>query len=166
MGQKHLMTPILAIDPGLRGALGFLFPDDELWVADTPTLSVTRNGKERDEVDIHALSQIIADCARLGAHAWVEKVGPMPTDGAVGAFAFGKVYGVTLGLLAAHQVPMTLVTPPVWKKAMGLSKQDKDASRARASELLPQHATKWLRKKDDGRAEAALLALYGRRMAT
>jgi hypothetical protein len=37
----------------------------------------------------------------------------------------------------------------------------KDASRARASELLPAYSHLWQRKRDDGRAEAALIALYG-----
>jgi hypothetical protein len=40
-------------------------------------------------------------------------------------------------------------------------KGDKDVSRQRASALLPRHSGLWLRKKDDGRAEAALIAYYG-----
>lgn len=39
----------------------------------------------------------------------------------------------------------------------------KDGSRARASELMPRHAGQWVRVKDDGRAEAALIALHGMR---
>jgi hypothetical protein len=38
---------------------------------------------------------------------------------------------------------------------------EKDGARARASQLLPQHAGHWPLKKHDGRAEAALIALYG-----
>jgi crossover junction endodeoxyribonuclease RuvC len=48
----------------------------------------------------------------------------------------------------------------VWKRALGV-KGDKDVSRQRASALLPRHSGLWLRKKDDGRAEAALIAYYG-----
>jgi hypothetical protein len=39
----------------------------------------------------------------------------------------------------------------------------KDAARARASQLLPQAAHQWPLKKHDGRAESALIALYGAR---
>jgi crossover junction endodeoxyribonuclease RuvC len=78
-------------------------------------------------------------------------------------FAFGKGYGIVLGVLAAHGVPVTLVAPAVWKRALGVLKA-KDAARARASQLLPQCAGQWPLKKDHGKAEAALLALYGVRM--
>ena len=37
----------------------------------------------------------------------------------------------------------------------------KDGSRARASALMPRHASSWTRIKDDGRAEAVLIALWG-----
>jgi crossover junction endodeoxyribonuclease RuvC len=37
----------------------------------------------------------------------------------------------------------------------------KDAARARACELLPRLADRWPLVKHHGRAEAALLALYG-----
>ena len=54
------------------------------------------------------------------------------------------------------------MTPQRWKKALSLG-QGKDAARARASQLLPAHAHYWQRVKDDGRAEAALIAVYGQR---
>ena len=49
-----------------------------------------------------------------------------------------------------------------WKRALGVQKS-KDAARARASQLLPAAAAQWGLRKHDGRAEAALLALYGAR---
>ena len=42
--------------------------------------------------------------------------------------------------------------------------KDKDASRLRAIQLFPVVANRLDRKKDDGRAEALLLAEYGRRL--
>jgi crossover junction endodeoxyribonuclease RuvC len=38
---------------------------------------------------------------------------------------------------------------------------DKDTSRQLAMQRFPDYAEKFVRKKDDGRAEAALIALYG-----
>jgi hypothetical protein len=57
-------------------------------------------------------------------------------------------------------VPTNEVPPATWKKHFGLS-TDKDASRAYASSVFPDQSNLWARKKDDGRAEAALIAYYG-----
>jgi hypothetical protein len=43
-------------------------------------------------------------------------------------------------------------------------RENKDASRQKASMLFPKFAHLWARKKDDGRAEAVLLAHYGSKL--
>jgi crossover junction endodeoxyribonuclease RuvC len=53
-----------------------------------------------------------------------------------------------------------MVSPAQWKRAMHLT-SDKEQSRARALETFPVCAHHFARKKDHGRAEAALIALYG-----
>jgi crossover junction endodeoxyribonuclease RuvC len=52
------------------------------------------------------------------------------------------------------------VSPAVWKKHFKLP-ADKEASRALALPLFPATAEHFARKKDHGRAEAALIARYG-----
>ena len=84
----------------------------------------------------------------------------MPKDGAVQAFAFGKATGGVLGVLAGLEVPTLEVRPAVWKVLMGVP-ADKNTSRAMAQKLFPRYAEKFKRVKDDGRAEAALMAQYG-----
>jgi crossover junction endodeoxyribonuclease RuvC len=64
------------------------------------------------------------------------------------------------GVLAALEIPTNYVTPQSWQKAVG-ARGGKDASRARAAELFPAYAANFTRKKDDGRADAALIAWYG-----
>jgi crossover junction endodeoxyribonuclease RuvC len=86
----------------------------------------------------------------------------MPGQGVSGVFAFGKAYGIILGVIAGHSIPLTLVPPVRWKRQMGVTKS-KDGCRARASQLLPAAAHQWPLRKHDGRAEAALIALYGAR---
>ena len=61
---------------------------------------------------------------------------------------------------AACLLSENLVTPQLWKKAMRLV-ADKDAARQRAVQLFPERAEWFRRVKDDGRAEAAMIALYG-----
>jgi crossover junction endodeoxyribonuclease RuvC len=62
---------------------------------------------------------------------------------------------------------MTLVVPQVWKKAYGIpgGRENKDMARQKASMLFPKYAHLWARKKDDGRAEAVLLAHYGLKLS-
>jgi crossover junction endodeoxyribonuclease RuvC len=96
--------------------------------------------------------------------AFVEFVGARPGEGAVGAFAFGRSRGVVEGALAALGVSASLLTPPSWKRAVGLpAGRDgaKDAARSEAIRRWPAKAALFARVKDDGRAEAALIGLAG-----
>jgi crossover junction endodeoxyribonuclease RuvC len=84
----------------------------------------------------------------------------MPGQGISSTFAFGKTFGIILGVLAARGIPLTLVPAVRWKRRLHVQKS-KDAARARASQLLPRCADQWRLKKHDGRAESALIALFG-----
>jgi hypothetical protein len=77
-------------------------------------------------------------------------------------FGYGESFGLVRGVLAARAVPYTLVTPVTSKRSLQVPKA-KDGARARASQLLPASAHLWPLKHHHGRAEAALLALYGAR---
>lgn len=151
---------ILGIDPGLSGALclmGDVTHHSE--IIDIPTFSLSRNGKNKREVDAIGLSNAINEHLPI-KHCFIEQVGAMPGQGVSSVFAFGKSYGVIIGVLAARGIPVTYVHPRVWKKALGVPAA-KDGARARASQLLPRLSAKWSRAKDDGRAEAALIAYWG-----
>lgn len=76
------------------------------------------------------------------------------------AFNFGQGYGVLKGVLSTLDIPYTIISPAKWKKHFNLNR-DKDASRLLATRLYPKNAKDFLRKKDDGRAEALLIARYG-----
>jgi hypothetical protein len=58
---------------------------------------------------------------------------------------------------------VTIVEPSAWKKFHKLHGKDKEGSRQRALQLFPEADALLARKLDHGRAEAALLALYGAR---
>ncbi len=150
---------LCGIDPGLSGALCII--DDAGWVSvwDMPTHSLTRGGKNKRELDAHELSRMLS--LPIG-HVFVERVGAMPGQGVSSVFAFGKAYGIILGVIACRAIPMTMVNPRVWKAALAVPAA-KDGARARASQLMPEAADQWRRVKDDGRAEAALICLWGQR---
>ena len=155
-------SSILGIDPGASGALCLLRLDGSADIRDIPMLDV----RPRRVVNLHALAAIIAGWQGEGATAWIELVGPRPTDGSVAAFSFGANFSALRAMCVAHHMPLETVAPVRWRRAMGLGAGDgKDASRARASALLPRSAHLWPLVKHDGRAEAALIAIYGRTQA-
>jgi len=53
-----------------------------------------------------------------------------------------------------------LVRPQVWKGKFGL-RQDKGHSRVIAARRFPSYAREFCARKDEGKAEAALIALFG-----
>lgn len=155
------MTLFIGVDPGLHGAIALYNPDAAcpLQIKDVPTHELTVNGKKRLQIDKHKLSLLLRYPA---ARAFIEDVHSMPKQGVASSFKFGFVAGCIQQAVVDAGFELVLVPPQVWKRRFNLT-SDKDASRARASELLPAHAHLWPLKKHDGRAEAALLALYGAR---
>jgi crossover junction endodeoxyribonuclease RuvC len=155
---------IAGIDPGLAGALFFIDAERPSTgeAIDLPIHVLTRGGKKKRELDIAGLVGILT--AHQINHAFVEQVGAMPGQGISSTFSFGKTFGIILGVVAALNITLTLVPPVRWKRELHVLK-DKDAARARASQLLPEAAYQWRFKKDHGRGEAALLALYGLRLS-
>lgn len=154
------MSFIIGIDPGASGAVAILEADGSLvQVFDMPAVEIVVGGKAKRRVS----PEMLASELRLyapGAQAVVEQVGAMPGQGVTSMFAFGHAYGLCLGVLAGLGVPTRTVTPGAWKKAMKLN-TGKDASRAEAARRWPAQAGEFRRVKDDGKAEAALIAAWG-----
>ena len=161
MTAPHL---IAGIDPGLDGALVLYDPShaEPPKVYDMPTYDITTNGKRKCQLNLYELARILDVHAPTVKSAVIEEPAAMPGQGVSSMFKFGFNCGVAQAIVAAHFIPTKLTRPSAWKKAMGLT-SDKDASRKLASQMMPQHARLWARVKDDGRAEALLLAIWGSR---
>ena len=144
------------IDPGLNGALVLLDTSvQELSVFPMPTLATKKNKRE-------VMPFMIADILLKDTQAPVvlEQVSARPGQGTVSMFNFGKSYGMVFGVVAGLQMRISTVTPQQWKKDLKVQK-GKDAARARAMELYPHYSDQFVLKKDDGKAEAALIATWG-----
>jgi crossover junction endodeoxyribonuclease RuvC len=140
---------ILAIDPGLSGA--YVVMDDDTTVVDIGDLPTVAK-----DIDGAALARMIRNYApRL---AIVERVASMPKQGVASTFRFGLSTGVVHGVIQALDVPLMLVTPQLWKKYFRLG-PDKEKARLLAVQRFPDCAA-LTRKKDHGRAEALLIALW------
>lgn len=155
------MTNIIGIDIGAKGAIALLSPAGELLeVEDMPIL---RDGPaNRPNVNAPLLASIVYRWH--ATQAFVEFVAARPKEGPTGAFAFGRSRGVIEGVCAAAGVPVAFLTPPTWKRAIGIpAGKDgaKDAARSEAIRRGPTRAELFARVKDDGRAEAALIGLAG-----
>jgi crossover junction endodeoxyribonuclease RuvC len=150
----------LGIDIGVNGALALLDDDGTLVdVFDTPTLH--DGPKNRQTINAPLFAELVY--RTHATRAFVERVGPRPKEGAVGAFAFGDCKGVVRGVLAAAAIPCVFITPVQWKRVVGVppGKDMKDAARSNAINRWPAKAELFKRKKDADRAEAALIGLAG-----
>lgn len=156
------MIRTIGIDCGLNGAIAVLEDGKLVAVHDMPTLTVEINKKTKRQVSPNLLAVVIESIKP--DFAIVERPAARPGQGVTAMFGFGRSLGVVEGVLAGLSVPVTYVAPATWTKAMGKA-AGKDASRQRAIELFPSMSEQFKRVKDDGRAEAALIAMWGIRNA-
>lgn len=143
---------VIGIDPGLSGALAVVDQRHQLVaVYDMPL----GNGA----VSAQQLVALAPWASPDYGPAVIEDVHAMPKQGVSSSFGFGRSKGVVEGVMATAGRPLVYVAPSTWKRRMGLSR-DKGASRQRAVELWPAMADAFRLVKHDGRAEAALIALW------
>jgi hypothetical protein len=159
---------IVGIDPGLSGAIAWYDPRDQrMRVNDMPTVPVLRGGKARNEIDKATFKMLVDPSVRRVMHVFLEAAQPMPDDGAVPSFHYGKGCGILEGILFTLGVPYTLIHPRTWKAALKAPAK-KDLSVARANQLMPRFADAWAiqrgmcnKQQAAGRAEAAMIVYYG-----
>lgn len=138
---------ILGIDPGRRGGIALL---------DSETLAVETWALPADVITLQGILAGLPDvriCVLEQPFA-----GPMMKRRDIGVMFEG--FGVLKCALAWFRIPVELVRPHIWKAALNVP-ADKNAARRRASETFPENADQWKLAKDDGKAEAALLAWWG-----
>ena len=150
---------ILAIDPGITGAYALL--SDTVLVDDLPVHQAQHgsSAKVRAELDLHSFRGLLAGHAI--AHCFIERVSARPGQGVTSMFRFGQSAGALYGLLVGLQLPISFVQPQEWQKHHQVGASP-DAARQRAVQLYPDLAPLLARKRDQHRADALLLACYGR----
>lgn len=149
---------IVGIDPGVHGAIALLDHFGRVQnIHDMPTIKVKVGKTYRDRLSIQGFIDLL--CGIDIEIVVIEQVGGMTGQSASAAFTFGLGCGLIHGAVAALKLPMCLVPPQRWKKAAGLG-PDKGSARLMAQQLWPDQAKRFARVKDDGRAEAALIARH------
>ena len=153
---------IIAIDPGINGAICFFENGEVKDVLEMPTMAEGKKNKR--QVNGHQMYNEIS--SRIKGHdaqninVIVEQVSAMPGQGVTSMFNFGQSFGVIKGICAAMQLPIFFVRPAKWKKHFELINTQKDASRTKAIEMFPKISSILSKKKDSNKADAILIASF------
>lgn len=152
----------LGIDPGQTGAIAALADGVPAGFIDMPTLARRAGGLQ---VNAPLLAGQLRDMLARHPGAYVlailEQVNAMPKQGGSSGFRFGQSDGIVRGVIGAIGIGYVEVPPQTWKRYMRLTGCDKDAARTQVIQRFPVLAPHLQRKKDVGRADAQLLALWG-----
>ncbi len=153
---------IIAIDPGINGAICFFANGEVKDVIEMPTMAEGKKNKK--QVNGHQmfneLSFRIKKYNMPNINVVVEQVSAMPGQGVTSMFNFGQSFGVIKGICAAMQLPIFFVRPAKWKKYFELINTQKDASRTKAIEMFPKISAILSKKKDSNKADAILIASF------
>lgn len=180
---------VMGVDPGITGALAHLMDDGSLDIVDMPIwLMQLKGGKFRKRIDAVALYSHLDMAKMLGCDlVMIESVGGRPKQSASAAFQFGYAAALVYMACVALELPVKTEDPGVWKKVIGvpgkavrrkkgepkLEAADNAANKKlqegmivqRADQLFPAYTSEWRGPRGGyqlDRAEAALLALFGR----
>ena len=176
--EDYQSVVYLGIDPGAEGAVGFLRAVKTVVVdsvvLDIPTFQETRSGSTKkkrktktsfDLVRILEVFDLLSGIPPSRVHVTLEQ--PPPSMGPGRKYAeilLNKAYALWPLFLASRGYQVLEVAPSVWKKDMGVDLADKSVSLARARLLFGQEDL--VRLSDHNRAEALLLAEYGRKRSS
>ena len=173
---------VLGVDAGAHGALAALdtLTGDLLMLEDMPFDVVNVGGKDRHRVSPGRLAELVRPFGTVSERdgSRVAMLMEQPTyrplvfrnkqtgqretrqPGAAGMAQLGESVGIVKGIAAAFALAYTGVAPGAWTRVVRCA-ADKGEARRRAVECFPRWTASFARVKDDGRAEAALIALYG-----
>lgn len=147
---------VMGVDPGASGAIAVLrdgvFDD----LIDMPVGKITVGKTTRDRISPELLGMVLRDLMPVDV-VYIEEVAAMPRQGVSSVFTFGQAHGMLLGAVAALGIRTVRIRPQAWQ---GLVSARGDP-RVRALELYPGLASQLKRKKDEGRADAVLIAHAG-----
>ncbi len=149
---------VLGVDPGIHGGLAIVDVDSDGGAKLIEAIDIPIHGvAAKERVDVAAILAFIV--RHQPSHAYIERAQAMPKQGASSGFKYGRAVGAIEAAITCSDVPLTIIEPTTWKKFHQLRGGDKESGRQRALQLFPAAHAMLARKKDHGRAEAALIAL-------
>lgn len=153
------MTRILGIDPGMSGALSLI--DTTLWTLAIADMPLEAGVGKKNKVSAKGLIDLVR--AADADHAFSEDVAASPQMGVTSAYAFGDGFGCVRASILSYGTSLWLIRPQEWKSKTRTPKNKRQAT-TRAAQVFPDAHKVFFGPRGgcfDGRAESALLALYG-----
>ena len=161
----------IGIDPGMTGGLAVfqVSAKDGIQLVKSMRMPVEDSNRCKAKKTKRISSEVLADTLAVFAPRMVhiELVNAMPArdkagntiQGISSTFNFGFSTGSIESVIHAFAIPITYTVPSVWKKHYALLKTQKIDAVHKANEYWPEH--NFTRAVDSGRADAALIGLYG-----
>lgn len=175
---------IIGIDPGVNGAIGLvcgkLYAVIDIPIIKTKVKKTKKTTKEEYRLTGHKTKTVIGTSKKFDLKAICDifkliskykayvniileeipiRLGPRNPYADI---VIGRAYAMWPLFLASKDFKVIEVRPAIWKEALKLSSKDKETSRKLALKLFPKADIKL--KKYHDRAEAMLLAFYGRNL--
>jgi len=164
---------IIAIDPGIKGALAFFYPDGRIAVDDMPVRMKAKVSKIKNELDPVALNALlrrrippdekglaVMESMNAFMGSGEKRQGSMASQASLAA-----TKAVVSAICELHRLDIAFVTPQAWQKFYGIRKtaesDTKQQSLALARKLFGNEYCPLA--KHDGRADALLIGRYGQR---
>ena len=150
----------LGVDPGITGGLSIVELTDGAAAVLVECIDIPVIGSgAKERVDVAAIRNFIE--AHKPARALIERAGAMPKQGLSSTFKYGRATGAIEAAITLCSIPIEIVEASAWKRFWHLPGKDKEGGRQKALQLFPAAHAALARKRDHGRAEATLIALYG-----
>jgi crossover junction endodeoxyribonuclease RuvC len=146
---------VMGIDPGASGAIAVI-REREVEVVDMPVGQILVGKTKRKRISPEMLAHDIRAFMPFDV-AYIEEVNALPRQGVSSVFTFGQAHGLVLGVVASLGVRIVRVRPQLWQKTVAA----RGDPRPRALELYPSMVPELKRIKDEGRADAILIAHCG-----
>lgn len=173
---------IVGIDPGMGGAIAFIRPGNDVVIEDMPVIAIA-SGAVRRRVDGYALKTLLlrhcpaVEPVRVFCEDISIAMGGKGKTSAATIISLARTLGAIEGVTDALRFPMQLVAPKTWQGFYGLKGKAAEGRECKASgvkgelpkamllarSLYPQAIPMLARVKDADRAEALLIAHYGKR---
>mgnify|MGYP001282912585 CR=1 FL=1 len=148
------MKHYCGIDPGFSGAICILDAKKRIiLLEDMPILKVG----QKDELNEPQIKKYLSECSDLSV--LIEKAQTMPGQGISSSGRYMASYGLIRGICVGMSLQYSLIHPKTWKKLMmNDMPKEKEASIQKVGQLYPDLVL--TRKKDHGKSDALLIALY------
>lgn len=162
----------IGIDPGINGAIAVIDHNGLPRVHDMPIRAKKGTGKVRNEIDPKGLQRVLRELVPADETALVvmEQMHAFMGAGVrVGSMASQASLAATKAVIVAicelNDLDVMFVTPREWQALYGIKTTQSETTKVQSLRIARQlFGMEWLaRAKDDGRADALLIARYGQR---